>query len=382
MNAQMFDRSEVAGTLKPLDEATWLTQRAYTDPAIYDVENERIFLKEWMAVFHHTTLPNIGDYRTMDIAGKPLLFVRDQERRIRCYINVCRHRGMAIAKGNGNCYGFVCPYHTWSYDLDGKVIATPQIKGNWAKGGVRLTEVRTEIYVGYLFISFDTSATSVAERLGGVATDLKAWNDADLEVLFEKTYVCRWNWKLMWENGIEAYHVLGIHRESVHTHIPSEKAYVTAPDSEANYVILHTPYQDTGSNAFGAQAEAIPTIPNLPAWTAKESRFYTFWPISQFSTGTESLNGFFVLPGPSIDEHLVVWTMAVSRKAKQHPKYEAYKAEQIAYGDRIMDEDLPPCERIERTYKTCTDWIPGPYSYTEKPCWNFHHWYLKRLGIR
>ena len=380
MTSQIFYGSETDGPFKPLDEATWLPQRAYTDEAVYEAELRSIFLKHWVGVFHHTALPKVGDFRTMTIAGRPLLFVRDQKRDIRCYLNICRHRGMAVAQGRGNCKGFVCPYHTWAYDLDGRVVATPQHDGSWAKGDVRLSEVKVDALLGYIFINFDPHAAPVAARLGGVAEELAVWGNADLELLFEKIYVCRFNWKLMWENAIEAYHLLGTHRESLSEFTPVDMAYATIPQDATNYGILHTGYKGAGLNAFGAQSRTASLIPNLPAWAAKEARHYTMWPSTQMSTGAESLNGFFILPGNSIDECQVVWSMAVSRAAKEHPDYAGYKAEQMAFADLIMKEDSVPCEQIEQTYRGCGDWKPGPYALTEKMCWYFHRWYLDKIG--
>ena len=381
MNSPAFSAEEVANTLKPIDQARWLPQRAYVDAIVYEQEKRSIFDNEWLAVFHHTTLPNLGDYRSMQIAGRPLLFVRDESGRIRCYINICRHRGMAIAEGAGNCKKFVCPYHCWVYDLDGRVVRTPLIDGEWANGTVRLTEVRAEVFVGFIFINFSKDAPAVTTKLQHLANELTAWNEADLEVMFETTYSCRYNWKLMWDNAIEAYHVMGIHRGSAEDDIPAHLAYVTAPENAQNYTVLHMPYRENRIFKPPGAMDAITTVPNLPAWLKKEARFINVWPCIGIFGREDFLTGYFVVPGDSVDEIQVINTIAVPKCVKKLPNYPAYKEEWRKFQDLIQQEDMRPCERIAQSYKTCEEWIPGPYAATEACCWHFHHWYLKKMGV-
>jgi len=380
MHSPVFTPEEVAGTLRPRERATWLPQRAYTDETVYAHELTTIFGREWLGVFHHTSLPNVGDYRSMQIAGRPLLFVRDQDRRIRCYINICRHRGMAIAEGTGNCKKFICPYHTWAYDLNGRLITTPQINGEWTNGTVGLTEVRTELFVGFVFINFNKEAPTLASKLPDLAAELSAWGDADLEVMFETTYTCRWNWKLMWDNAIEAYHVMGTHRGSAEDDIPANLAYVSAPAEAQHYTVLHTPFSRNRTFKPQSAMDAIATIPNLPALLKDELRFINVWPCTGIWGRQDFLVGYFVVPGDSIDEIQVINMIAVPKAVKQLPGYPDYKAQWTSFQDLIQQEDMRPCERIARSYKACKEWIPGPYAATEAACWYFHRWYLNKMG--
>jgi phenylpropionate dioxygenase-like ring-hydroxylating dioxygenase large terminal subunit len=380
MSSAVFSREEVAATLRPREQATWLPRRAYVDEAVYKEEMRAIFEKEWMAIFHHTLLPNVGDYKTQQVAGRPLLFVRDQDKKIRCYVNICRHRGMAIASGSGNCKGFVCPYHTWGYDLNGVVIHTPQINGAWKDGHVRLTEVKTEIFLGFVFINYDMDAASVASKLPTVAADLKAWGDADLEVMFEKVYTHQWNWKIMADNSIEAYHVMGLHASSAEDDIPTDLAYVTVPDDGQTHAVLHQPFAENRKFKPSGSMDSITKIPNLPAWMDKELRFYDMWPCSIIWARDDMLVGYFIVPGDTVDEIEVLNTIAIPRGIKSHPDYPAYRDEWIKFQDLIQQEDMGPCARVQRSYARSNEWKPGPYSPTEATCWFFHRWYLDKLG--
>lgn len=379
MKSPVFSPKEVSETRRPIRQAHWLPQRAYVDQEIYQAEKTAIFGREWMGVFHHSSIPNVGDYRSMDIAGRPLLFVRDSSRRIRCYINICRHRGMAVAQGEGNCKGFVCPYHTWVYDLEGKVIRRPLMDEN-AVGNddIRLTEVRAELLLGFVFINFDPRAAPVASQYPNLARELGAWGGEDLEVAFERTYPCKWNWKIMFENGMEAYHVAGVHGNSAEQDIPTRLAYVTAPDHK-EFTIMNMPYAKDRVYKPHDVMDNIATIPNLPSWVDEEVRFYILWAGTTFYSRKDALIGYFVLPGQTIDDCKVVSMFAVPKEAKENPGFEAYKKAWIELIDLIQVEDESPCLRIQRSYEGCEEWIPGPYADAEGTCWHFHQWYLERL---
>lgn len=97
----------------------------YTSAELLEQEVEKLFYKQWVCVGHVSELQNPGDYLTFDIVDKPVLIVRGETGKIRAYSNVCRHRGTVIASGNGSCKLFSCPYHAWSYDLNGRLRAAP-----------------------------------------------------------------------------------------------------------------------------------------------------------------------------------------------------------------------------------------------------------------
>src|SRR5688500_16486435 len=96
---------------KPLDQASWLPRQTYVDPEIYGVDMERIFKREWLYATHLGEIPNPGDYTTLTLVEQPLVIVRGSDGAVRCFYNVCRHRGVAIASGCGNTNAFRCPYH-------------------------------------------------------------------------------------------------------------------------------------------------------------------------------------------------------------------------------------------------------------------------------
>ena len=120
---------ELAGVRRPLEAASWLPPRAYTDPAVWAVELERVLRPSWLVIARADRLSAAGDFLTAEIAGARVLLARGQDGVIRAFHNVCRHRGMWVAEGNGRTRAFTCPYHLWTYDLDGALRTRPASHG-------------------------------------------------------------------------------------------------------------------------------------------------------------------------------------------------------------------------------------------------------------
>jgi phenylpropionate dioxygenase-like ring-hydroxylating dioxygenase large terminal subunit len=122
----MFDPAHYAATRRPLLEAETLPPWCYTSEAFYQREIDRIFRKVWNFVGHVSQVATPGDYFTLTFAGIPVIILRDQAGDLRAFANTCRHRGSALLEGSGNCRAIVCPYHSWTYGLDGSLRAAPE----------------------------------------------------------------------------------------------------------------------------------------------------------------------------------------------------------------------------------------------------------------
>lgn len=113
---------EIAKARQPLTRATHLPSYIYTSEEIFELEKEKIFAKDWLAVARVEEIEQPGDYMTFDIVGEPIIVSRNNEGTVRAYYNICAHRGVEVAAGNGNLRNFQCPYHAWTYDLDGRLL--------------------------------------------------------------------------------------------------------------------------------------------------------------------------------------------------------------------------------------------------------------------
>lgn len=184
----------------------------YTDPATYEAEIAAIFRREWQYVCHQSELTSPGDYRVTEIGEQSIYVIRDRDRELRAFHNVCQHRGHQLLVGQGTVAGSVqCPYHSWMYSFAGELRAAPKHREvpGFDKACVRLATVRLEVVAGFVFVNLDDDADSLRERAPSFETRMLAMvPDADeLQYVTHQDYDIAANWKVVSENFLEAYHV-------------------------------------------------------------------------------------------------------------------------------------------------------------------------------
>src|SRR6218665_1152983 len=137
----------------------------YTSPDMLRLEQEYLFPNEWACLGHAGEVPDIGDYFATEIAGEPLLVVRDTNSEIAVFSNVCRHRGTPLAEGSGRKKRFACPYRAWTYGLDGSLLAAPFMEGvsGFDKKACSLPKFRHEIWNGFIYVNLSGDAAPLAE---------------------------------------------------------------------------------------------------------------------------------------------------------------------------------------------------------------------------
>ncbi|MBY4131373.1 aromatic ring-hydroxylating dioxygenase subunit alpha [Rhodococcus fascians] len=221
----MPDTTPLAPTL-PLPESliSTLPGRYYTDPAIFELEQEKIFEELWICAVRAADLDKPGAFRTVQIGRESVIVTRTRTGAIKAYLNVCAHRGARICmedKGEVK-RSFQCPYHAWTYDLDGKLIAAPNLTKMPDIDRVRygLSSVSVEEWLGYVWVnlsdnpaSFDTTVVQdIRDRLGDVES-IDRYTIEDLGLGRRVSYDVKANWKLIIENFMECYHCATIHPE-------------------------------------------------------------------------------------------------------------------------------------------------------------------------
>ncbi|OZD01989.1 2Fe-2S ferredoxin [Rhodococcus sp. 06-235-1A] len=213
-------------TSLPLPESliSTLPGRYYTDPAIFELEQEKIFEELWICAVRAADLDKPGTFRTVQIGRESVIVTRTRTGAIKAYLNVCAHRGARICmedKGEVK-RSFQCPYHAWTYDLDGKLIAAPNLTKMPDIDRVRygLSSVSVEEWLGYVWVnlsdnpaSFDTTVVQdIRDRLGDVES-IDRYKIEDLGLGRRVSYDVKANWKLIIENFMECYHCATIHPE-------------------------------------------------------------------------------------------------------------------------------------------------------------------------
>jgi len=190
-----------------------LAQEFYLSSEVFEKDVENIVLKSWVLVGHQSQVSEVGEFFLSRIAGESVIVVRSDEQTINALINVCRHRGSRVClQSQGRASRFVCPYHAWTYDLDGNLQAAPRVMDTLDTSKYSLQRARLENFQGLLFINFDLDAdfAPISDDLGDA---LAPYGLATAKIAHRQVYEMEANWKLAVENFCECYHCLPAHRE-------------------------------------------------------------------------------------------------------------------------------------------------------------------------
>jgi Rieske 2Fe-2S family protein len=206
-----------------------LPSRWYYSDDVYALEKERIFCREWLCVAREEELPAPGDFRVLDVVGESIILVRNRQGALRAFYNVCRHRGarlcrtdeaapagMAVHGGVIAARSILCPYHQWSYDLDGRLVAAPHMGDvpGFDKSSISLYPVGVECWGGFIFLNLTPAeARPFGAQLGEIPERTQRYALAALRIGHSITYRVAANWKAICENYNECYHCGGVHPE-------------------------------------------------------------------------------------------------------------------------------------------------------------------------
>lgn len=210
-----------AAVRRPLEQASTLPSLCYASDEWYAREITSIYRREWLCIGRVEQIPKPGDFFTRTLIEQPLIVVRDDDKQVRVHSAVCRHRGAIVKEGEGRCRAFVCPYHSWTYALNGELVGTP---GNpppmdgaegFRKGDFGLTPIRSEQWAGFIFITFSETAPPLLDWLDDLPAFLANYNLEQMHFTHQDVYDVDCNWKVWLENAFENYHAPTIHRKHI-----------------------------------------------------------------------------------------------------------------------------------------------------------------------
>ncbi|MBI3299051.1 MAG: aromatic ring-hydroxylating dioxygenase subunit alpha [Elusimicrobia bacterium] len=199
---------------KPLEEASTIPGPWYTDPRIYEAERPTVFGASWQFVARLDQLQKQGQYVTAEIAGEHIVVVRDMGG-LKAFYNVCRHHAtLVMCQPEGECSTMRCPYHGWTYGLDGKLKGAPDMGGgDFDKSKIGLLPVRVEAWENYVFVCLEPAAPSLAEFLGDLPRQVKALDVGRFKFFERRVYEFKCNWKVYVDNYLDGgYHVPVLHK--------------------------------------------------------------------------------------------------------------------------------------------------------------------------
>jgi Rieske 2Fe-2S family protein len=194
--------------------AKTLPQRYFVSPEIFAREREKFFSTQWVLVGHQNQIAKPGDYFVAEVAGESLIILRDKAGEERGFYNVCRHRGTRLCEEKGGHLPAIqCPYHAWTYGLDGRLIGAPHMDAvpGFDKADYSLGEVHLALWEGFIFVNLADVPTLLEKAFAPLAGKFTHWNLPLLRSAKRIEYDVRANWKLIFENYSECYHCPGVH---------------------------------------------------------------------------------------------------------------------------------------------------------------------------
>ena len=372
--AEQFQDSEFTETMRPVREATHAPGFIYSDIEVYAAEKEKIFLKDWLAVARVEELPNPGDFMTFRIVDEPIIVTRDNAGELNAFANVCKHRGVEVASGDGNTQEFSCPYHGWLYDLEGKLVGAPYMKE--AEGfdpkSCRLDPVNLGIWRGWVFVNLDKSCEPLETFVADFEADFGFMRQDDQTIFgkFETTLNC--NWKLVVENAMDKYHINTIHLDTL--------SYKTAH--------MDVDYFFRKRGGYGTFFEMEPRNNghklmferNMPWLEEKPYNFATacfMAPNFQQFYYADNVEGLTYWP-MGVDKTKLIVYMLLPKEWADLPDREERMNEYLTQERQVFDEDRDMVESLQRAMSSQM-FEPGRMCHAEGPIHHQLKYYLERM---
>ncbi|MGF6253472.1 aromatic ring-hydroxylating oxygenase subunit alpha [Ensifer sp. LBL] len=215
----MDTRNDMLRKLKGRRDGYSLDRAFYIDPDYYRQDLENIWYKDWLFIGHDCEIPRAGNYFTVQVGDFPVVITRDRQGTIRALHNSCRHRGSRVCtQQKGSSAKLVCPYHQWTYELDGSLLFARQMGEDFDKAAHSLKPIHCETVGGYIFINLSENPADFAAFRELVTPYLAPHRLGETKVAFESTIIEKGNWKLVWENNRECYHCAANHPELCRTY--------------------------------------------------------------------------------------------------------------------------------------------------------------------
>ena len=337
-----------------------LAAKYYTNPEVFKLETNGLLARTWQFAGHSSQLKETGDYFTFDMAGESLFCIKGRDGEIRTFYNVCQHRAHQLVSGQGQTRVVVCPYHAWTYELTGELRAGPNIKAveGFDKSSICLTSVRTEVFLGFIFVNLDKDAKPMDEWFPNVRTELESyiphWDTlAPLEWV-EIPENC--NWKVSVENYSECYHC-ALNHPTFSTGVVRPETYDIQPQG---YCLRHT----TECNSMDAMTYDI----NSGFDKNDQYSSWFLWPMFSFQVYPGNLLNTYHWRAVDAD-HVVVWRGWYSVGGEENDI-----VRQMAVQDRetTVAEDIGLVESVQRGLKS-RGYVPGPLVVDPKCGVNSEH---------
>ena len=264
----------------------------YTSERFFQAEMERLFLPGWNLLERLDLVPEPGDFHSMTFMNIKLLLARGADGKVRVFANTCRHRGAMVAEGSGNCKAFRCPYHAWTYSLDGSLIGAPNYDDAEGKplideanrGDFGLVEIPSDSWGGFLFVKFKEGPETLADHLGDFRHHLASHRLEDMVCARRVVFEMDANWKCFVENYSDGYHIPTVHRDSL---ARWKSSYTRLPEPNGRYTLTFAAHDGSQLLLPFPGYDGFPAMPQIEDKWKKGTFFCTLRPTMMMTLGND-----------------------------------------------------------------------------------------------
>ena len=384
----IVDLDKIEATKNSINEANGLPNECYLNDEYFKIEREKVFFNNWIVVGVSSSVPEVGDTKPFNLMGIPLLILRDKNNKIRVFHNVCSHRGMILVKEECKLKNTIrCPYHSWSYNFNGELIATPHVGGmniheteGFIKSKSNLKEVSTYVWMDLIFINVNKNKKDFEQSIDPLEKQwLKFISKEDQKLIRHAgdfgyfNMEVKSNWKLAIENYCESYHLPWVHPEL--NRVSNLKDHYHIED-------LAETFSGQGSNKYSQQFDGnkkLSTFPNWPKDLYQNSEYVSLFPNVMLGIHVDHFYAFWLEPlsNNNTREHFEMYY--VGDESASSDEYKEIRKKNFAFWQEVMNEDIAAIEGMQKG-RSSPVYNGGNFSpVMDTPTLMFHKWVATNL---
>ncbi len=369
-------RRQLSEVSADIDRSPGIPPACYADPALLEPERKGVFRSGWIAIGLASGWPEPGDYSALTIDAVPTIVIRDKQSRLRSFANSCRHRGSTLLEGSGNCSRIKCPFHWWTYGLDGRLKVYPRMENarDFVPDSYGLVEFPLVERDGLVLVSLADKPPPIDDWLGDFDRFHAPWRLSGMLPTRVREFEVDCNWKTFIEVFNEYYHLPAVHPDSINWNYPEPDpmdevsgAYATQFGATEGAAALLSETQD----------QALPVGEGLQGRLRCGTRYTWIFPNLTFAASQDSLWMYQAFPLDADRSH-IVQTVAFPAGSVALADFESRAQHYYARIDAALEEDLPFLERQQRGLNSAFA-RPGRFAALEPSVARFAHWYAQRL---
>ena len=386
--SRIVDLDKIEATKNSINDANGLPNECYLNDEYFKIERERVFFDNWIVVGVSSSVPEIGDAKPFDLMGVPLLILRDKNNKIRVFHNVCSHRGMILLNKECKLKNTIrCPYHSWSYNFNGELIATPHVGGmniheadGFIKSKSNLKEVSSYVWMDLIFINVNKNKKDFEESIDPLEKQWSKFISKKDQKLIRHAgdfgyfnMEVKSNWKFAIENYCESYHLPWVHPEL--NRVSNLKDHYHIQD-------LTETFSGQGSNKYSQQFDGnkkLSTFPNWPSNLYQNSEYVSLFPNVMLGIHVDHFYAFWLEPLSNniTREHFEMYY--VGDESASSDEYKEIRKKNFVFWQEVMNEDVAAIEGMQKG-RSSPAYNGGNFSpVMDTPTLMFHKWVATNL---